>query len=37
VNHILGTQDWSARADVNKDSAINALDVQAIVNIILGV
>jgi hypothetical protein len=37
VNHILGTQDWSARADVNKDSAINALDIQAVVNIILGV
>ncbi|MFZ2603747.1 MAG: dockerin type I domain-containing protein [Candidatus Omnitrophota bacterium] len=36
VNHILGTQDWGAAADVNSDGAVNVLDVQEIVNIILG-
>lgn len=36
VNHILGTQDWGARADVNGDGSVNILDAQRIANIILG-
>jgi hypothetical protein len=36
VNHILGLQYWGIIADVNGDGSVNILDVQYIVNIILG-
>ncbi|MCK5218041.1 dockerin type I repeat-containing protein, partial [bacterium] len=36
ANHILGKQDWGAKADVNNDGSVNVLDVQEIVNVILG-
>lgn len=36
VNHFLGAQDYGAKADVNSDGKVDVIDVQAIVNIILG-
>ncbi|MDY7030530.1 MAG: dockerin type I domain-containing protein [Thermodesulfobacteriota bacterium] len=35
ISHILGIQDWGAKADVNGDGSVNALDIQGIVKIIL--
>jgi len=36
INHILGKQDWGARADVNGDGKVDEEDVEEILNIILG-
>jgi hypothetical protein len=35
VNHILGVQDWGAKADVSGDGIVNILDCQIVINIIL--
>jgi hypothetical protein len=37
ANHILGRQDWGQAADVNRDGAVNVLDVQRIVILMDGV
>lgn len=35
INHILGLQDWGAKADVNGDGSVDVLDVQEVVNVVL--